>query len=160
MMDIEVHDGDAREPTRVCMRRSDGDVVEKAKAHRSAPLGVMPRRPHKREPSRTFPRIQDMIDRADHGTGCHTRNFVCVGRSIGIGIERHSAPGGLADLRHVIAVVNSFQLGIGDAAWLENLSPVPPKFRGHDLHDLESLHPLGMTRRRKVVSKAVRSENS
>ena len=90
VMDVEIDDGDARQPVRLQrVQRGDGDIVENAKAHRRGGFGVVARRAHGAERHVVLAR-QHRIHRGDARAGGAIGGFARTGREEGVGIELHA----------------------------------------------------------------------
>ena len=151
MMHVVVHNSDSPQTARSRRRSGDGDVVEQTEPHRAISLGVMAGGPDQRQCTCAGVAIEHVFDRGN----CRTSGEVCrrerARRGERIGIERHGAAGRLLDGSQIVSVMNPSDLHVRHTAWRLDVSSALAEFRGHDLHDLETLDALGMTRGSEMI---------
>ena len=118
-----------------------------------ADFGVMARRPDQRQRARPGVAIEHVLDRGDRGAGRQIRRRERAGRGVRIGIQRHRTASRLFDGGEIVGVVNAGDLLIGHTSWRLDVASTLAELGGHDLHHLEALDALRVSRRSQMIGK-------
>ena len=96
------------------------------------------------------------LRRVHRRAGGQPRDFIRVGRGVGVRIERHRLPGRFRNLRQVVIVVDAGELlACCERRRRHFHTAIPPACRD-DIHRLGPLRALGMSGRRLVLDEPVR----